>query len=106
MTATNAAPLSHQLLPTVIETRAKLDPNGVFAKFPVSSISYDSGFRSITHLEALNAINHVAWTLEENFGKGQNFETVAYIGPNDPRYHIVLIAGIKAGYKVSQWPIF
>jgi acyl-CoA synthetase (AMP-forming)/AMP-acid ligase II len=99
-----AAPNSHQLLPTIFETRAKLNPDGVFAKFPVSSTNYDSGFRSVTHLQALNAINHVAWVIEKSFGKGQNFETIAYLGPNDPRSHIVLIAGIKVGYKVSLLP--
>jgi len=96
-----AAPDSHQLLPTLFETRAKLNPDGVFAKFPVSSTDYASGFRSVTHLQASNAINHVAWAIEKSFGKGQNFETIAYLGPNDPRSHLVLIAGIKVGYKVS-----
>jgi hypothetical protein len=93
---------SNQLLPTIFETRARLNPDGVFVKFPVSPTNYDSGFRSVTHLQALNAINHVAWAIEKSFGKGQNFETIAYLGPNDPRSHIVLIAGIKVGYKVSN----
>ncbi|KAN0095473.1 putative NRPS-like enzyme [Hyaloscypha variabilis] len=91
---------SNQLLPTIFETRARLNPDGVFVKFPVSPTNYDSGFRSVTHLQALNAINHVAWAIEKSFGKGQNFETIAYLGPNDPRSHIVLIAGVKVGYKI------
>ncbi|KAE9380743.1 putative NRPS-like enzyme [Stipitochalara longipes BDJ] len=94
------APNSHQLLPTIFETRAKLNPDGVFAQFPVSPTNYDSGFRSVTNLQALNAINHVAWAIEKSFGKGQNFETIAYLGPSDPRSHLVLIAGIKVGYKI------
>jgi acyl-CoA synthetase (AMP-forming)/AMP-acid ligase II len=97
-------PDSKQLLPSIYEARAKRNPHGVFTKFPVSSTSYDSGFRSVTHLQALNAINHVAWAIEKSFGKSQSFETIAYLGPNDPRSHIVLIAGIKLGYKVCPLP--
>jgi acyl-CoA synthetase (AMP-forming)/AMP-acid ligase II len=99
--AVNCLPQSHQLLPSLFEARAKLDPGGLFAKFPLSPTSYDAGFGSITNLQVLNAINFVAWALERSFGRGQNFETIAYLGPNDPRYHIVLIAAIKVGYKVS-----
>lgn len=94
-------PPSHQLLPKVFETRAKLHPNEVLAKFPVSSKTYSSGFNPTTNLQALNAINHIAWSIEKLFGKSLNFETIAYMGPNDPRYHIILIAAIKVGYKVN-----
>jgi len=106
MASTTVLPHSNQLLSTIFETRAKLDPNGVFEKFPVSSTSYEAGFQSITHLQALNAINYVAWALEKGFGKSHNFETIAYLGPNDPRYHLVLIAAMKVGYKVNQLFIF
>jgi hypothetical protein len=30
------------------------------------------------------------------------FETLAYMGPNDPRYVIVVVAAIKTGYKVNE----
>lgn len=96
------APISHQLLPTLFENRARLNPDGIYAKVPLSNTSYGSGFRSITHREALTAIDYVAWTLEKSFGKCPNFETIAYMGPNDPRSHFVLIAGMKVGYKVRK----
>jgi hypothetical protein len=92
---------SNQLLPTILDNRAKTNPHGIWAKFPVSPTTYGSGFRSATHLEVANAINKVAWLLDEHFGKGKDFETLAYLGPNDLRYTIVVVAGIKAGYKAS-----
>ncbi|KAG4438803.1 hypothetical protein IFR05_005694 [Cadophora sp. M221] len=90
---------SNELLPIILENRAKTDPHGVWAKFPVSSTTYAEGFRSATHLELLNAVNKVAWLLEESLGRSETFETIAYLGPNDLRSIIVVLAGIKAGYK-------
>ena len=31
----------------------------------------------------------------------QTFETLAYIGPNDLRYNVLILGAVKAGYKVS-----
>ena len=91
---------SDELLPTILENRAKTDPNGTWAKFPISTSTYQDGFRSATHLELLNAVNKVAWLLEESLGRSDTFETIAYLGPNDLRSIIVVLAGIKTGYKV------
>jgi hypothetical protein len=96
---------SNQLLPTILDNRARTNPHGIWAKFPVSPTTYGSGFRSATHLEVANAINKVAWLLDEHFGKGKDFETLAYLGPNDLRYTIVVVAGIKAGYKASYMSV-
>ncbi|PVH73918.1 putative AMP dependent ligase/synthetase [Cadophora sp. DSE1049] len=90
---------NNELLPIILENRAKSDPYGVWAKFPISSSTYKEGFRSATHLELLNAVNKLAWLLEESLGRSENFETIAYLGPNDLRSIIVVLAGIKTGYK-------
>jgi hypothetical protein len=45
------------------------------------------------------AINHVTGLLIDNFGKSKEFETIAYIGPGDLRYSIIVVAAIKAGFK-------
>lgn len=46
------------------------------------------------------AVNCIAHLLNDKLGESQSFETLAYIGPNDLRYHIVLMAAMKMGYKV------
>ncbi|KAH6696768.1 putative NRPS-like enzyme [Leptodontidium sp. MPI-SDFR-AT-0119] len=99
MGSTNPYVESNELLPIILENRAKTDPHGVWAKFPISPITYTEGFRSATHLELLNAVNKVAWLLEMSLGRSESFETIAYLGPNDLRSIIVVIGGIKAGYK-------
>jgi len=91
-----------QLLPTLLENRANVEPNGIFAKIPLSTTTYAQGFRSVTNAELCNAINRVAWLIDGQFGKGHNFPTLAYLGPSDLRYSIVVVAAIKAGYKASH----
>lgn len=90
-----------QVLPNVLDNRARNNPNGAWAKFPSSNTTYEDGFRVATNNQVANAVNRVAWLLEEQLGRGQNFETIAYIGPNDLRSYIVLLAGIKVGHKVQ-----
>lgn len=91
---------AYQAMPTALEKRALEEPNGVFTKIPRSTSSYKPGFRSVTNPEMLNAVDRLAWIFERDLGKGLNFEAIAYIGPTDLRYWIVVLAAIKTGYKV------
>lgn len=92
--------LSEILLPHLVEDRARTNPDAIYAEYPVSSSSYDDGFRKITYADFGNAINGVAWWLHETLGPGQNFEPLAYIGPNDLRYPALVLGAVKAGYVV------
>lgn len=96
----SASSHAKQLLPTVLDERAKTNPNGIFAKVPRSATTYAEGFRSVTYSELVNGINRLAWLLDEFFGKGQGFPTITYLGPSDLRYSMIVVAAIKAGYKV------
>ena len=49
-----------------------------------------------------NAINGVAWWMQQSLGPAINFETLAYFGPWDIRYILLLLGAVKAGYKVSN----
>lgn len=89
------------LLPSILDDRAWTCPEGEWAQFPASETTYEAGFRLVTNREAADAVNRVAWTLEEELGRSSKFETIAYIGPTDLRYYIVVLAAIKVGYKVG-----
>ncbi|KAJ5272905.1 NRPS-like enzyme [Penicillium angulare] len=93
------SPSADLLLPVALDQRARSNPQGVWARFPISDNTYKDGFRIATNHQVANAVNRIAWLLEEELGRGKEFETVAYIGPNDLRSYIVLLAAIKAGYK-------
>ncbi|KAL8847954.1 MAG: hypothetical protein Q9221_007019 [Calogaya cf. arnoldii] len=58
---------SADLIPNLLEKRAALIPNNVYAEYPISSYSYDQGYRRILFADLTNAVN-------------------AYMGPNDIRY--------------------
>jgi acyl-CoA synthetase (AMP-forming)/AMP-acid ligase II len=91
-----------QTLLHVLDSRAQSGPDRVWAKFPVSPNSYDQGFRAATYGQIRNAVDRMAWKLAETIGMSTRFDTLAYLGPGDLRYHIVLLAAAKAGYKVVQ----
>ncbi|TID18681.1 putative AMP dependent ligase/synthetase [Venturia nashicola] len=89
----------YPLLPNAIDDRARSEPKNVFARIPKSS-SYTDGFRPVTNSQMATAINFVARLFISRFGPPQHpFETIAYLGPTDPRYTIVIVAAMKAGYK-------
>ena len=90
-----------QLLNHIVDGLANTCPYGVWAEIPKSSTNYDAGFRRVTYRELSNAVNGAAWWLSKSLGQGESFETLAYIGLWDIRYVVLLLAAVKAGYKVS-----
>lgn len=89
-----------QLLNHIIDGLAQTRPESVWAKIPRDPSSYDAGYRKITYRLMANAINGLAWWIKGNFEESKTFETLAYFGNWDPRYSILMLAAVKAGYKV------
>ncbi|KAL4905238.1 hypothetical protein BDW74DRAFT_185288 [Aspergillus multicolor] len=88
-----------RLLPALLDHRAARQPDQVWAKFPVSPTSYTQGFRAATYAQMRNAVDYMAYFLAESIGTSEIFTTLAYMGPGDLRYYIVLLAAVKTGYK-------
>jgi len=97
---------SSQLLNHIVDCVASSRPQTLYAEFPVSRTSYDEGCLEFTYAKFANAINIIAWWLHENLGPGNDFQTVAYIGPNDLIYPSLILGAVKAGYKVSSCSVF
>ena len=93
------ATFGQRLLPTVIDDIANEDPRRLFGCVPNGS-TYSHGTRHISFADFARSINIAAWWLEENLGESTGLPTVAYIGPNDPRYYILCIASMKVGYQL------
>lgn len=89
------------ILINIVDCRAKRTPRALYAEFPVSATTYEEGYKKITYEDFANAVNGAAWWLEKTLGRSENFDTLAYIGPNDLRYNVLILGAIKAGYKVS-----
>jgi len=95
------SPYKDQLLNHVVDYVARVKPQALYAEFPLSPLSYEAGFRKITYGTFANAIDRIAWWLYDNLGPGENFEALAYIGPNNFAYPALILGAVKAGYKVS-----
>lgn len=78
------------LLPNIVNHFSKVKPDAVYAEYPVSTLTYEEGYRQITYRDFANVINGLAWWLKEKLGPGkdQDVENLAYIGPNDLRYRL------------------
>ena len=99
-------PKRADVLVNIVDDIAAVKPSTPFAYYPVLPASYSAGYRVVTYGIFANVVNGLAWWLQKTFGAAQNFETIAYIGPNDVRYNAFALAAVKAGYKVSLFVCF
>ena len=90
------------LLNNIVDGIARTRPAAVYAEIPRSSTSYEAGYRRVTYGALANAVNGVAWSLKEMLGESRSSQTLAYIGPNDLGYVMMILGAVKAGYKVSR----
>lgn len=93
---------TRELVPTLVDRLAEVKPNSLYAEYPVSTLTYEEGYRRITYRDLANAVNGVAWWLQEALGPGKDFEILAYIGPNDLRYPALILGAVKAGSRYAN----
>ncbi|TGO33818.1 hypothetical protein BHYA_0225g00010 [Botrytis hyacinthi] len=94
-----ASSSTKELLPNLVDTIAATEPEAIFAEYPVSPINYESGYQKFSYASLANAANGIAWWLQETLGPGEDFPTLAYIGPNDIVVNAFLLGAVKTGYK-------
>ncbi|KAL7929202.1 hypothetical protein V8C35DRAFT_331874 [Trichoderma chlorosporum] len=91
-----------RLLVNVVDDYAAYEPQRVFAYQPFTS-NLEDGYRPVTFQDVSNAANNLAYELlqhaQKNDHQKDDFPTIAYIGPSDVRYVIVMLACIKARHK-------
>ena len=88
-----------RLLPRVVDDLARSNPQRVFASVPLAS-DVSQGFRDIKMADVAQAVDYLAWWLQEHVGNSTSFETLAYMGIPDIRYPVLFLAAVKCGYKV------
>ncbi|KFY47376.1 hypothetical protein V494_00016 [Pseudogymnoascus sp. VKM F-4513 (FW-928)] len=87
-----------RLLPRVVDDIAASEPSRPYIYQPESSNPED-GWVPVTFKEFANAIDHVAYIIAETVKKdsADEFPTLAYVGPSDVRYGVIVLASVKAG---------
>lgn len=89
-------------IPATIDEIAKTTPNQKWATYAESREYFERGqLRTVTFGELANAIDRLAWHLDETLSSREDKATVGYIGPNDITYFILACAACKCGLKVS-----
>ncbi|MCJ1394676.1 hypothetical protein MMC18_007556 [Xylographa bjoerkii] len=94
-----------RLLPQVLDDLAQSHPERIFASIPRSA-DLSQGFRDVTVQEMSEATSNIAWWLQEQLCRSDDFETLAYMGISDLRYPVLFLAGVKCGYKCVEVPPF
>lgn len=84
----------------VLDEIASTDPERTCFSIPREDPT--AGWEDVTFGRYANSVNRLAHWIANEVGLAEDgtYPTVAYIGPNDARYVVMLIAAIKAGYKV------
>ncbi len=82
------------------------EPNKLYALTPRSNDAKD--LVDITYGQFANAINAVAWWLDEELGPSTdvNFPSFAYLGPKDLQYTIIAMAALKVRRRVILCSLF
>lgn len=97
--AAQAPKPGRRLFANTIDDAAQRDPGRKIFVVPKGNQVSD-GFRDFTMRELAQAVNYTSWWIEKSIGRSSNFETLAYMGANDIRYLVFIIACNKTGYKV------
>lgn len=97
-----SVPYGRRLVPNVIDETAQHEPHREAFQIPRSEEARD-GWEVITFKHYANAINVRAHAFVKLCGKPREntFPTLAYIGPQDARYVVFMVAAMKAGFKVG-----
>ncbi|KAI0431346.1 hypothetical protein F5Y09DRAFT_340753 [Xylaria sp. FL1042] len=98
--STAYAQYGQRLLPHIIDNVASKDPQREVLLTARSNDPKD-GWTPMTFGDYANAINQCARAIVDTYGRAPEgtFPTIAYIGPQDARYFIMVIAAVKAGYQ-------
>ncbi|KYK57081.1 NRPS-like enzyme [Drechmeria coniospora] len=97
---TKPSPYGRRLVANIIDETAAREPSRPFVFAPRSSRA-EHGWTAITFGQVANATNYVARLVaqvlsKETTGSDDDCPTLAYVGPSDIRYLIVMLACIKA----------
>lgn len=95
--------IGERLMANAIDDIAGKDPERTVCIMPETTDSSDS-FVNLNFRQLAHAVNYTSWWIEKSFGHqdGPPQETLTYLGANDSRYLIIVIACNKTGYQV-RW---
>ncbi|KAI5921864.1 acetyl-CoA synthetase-like protein [Camillea tinctor] len=92
--------IPHESLIHLIDSHVAARPAHAWLGYEKIGLNGEIELKTISYQGLSNAINGLSWFLYQNVARTVKFPTVAYLGPNDARYAIIVYASIKAQVKV------
>ncbi|PWY68472.1 acetyl-CoA synthetase-like protein [Aspergillus heteromorphus CBS 117.55] len=90
-----------RLLVTQVDAVAERSPTRRFGLIP-NGTEVENGFREVTFQDLSRAVDAMAWWIVEALGMPTTKEeTIAYLGNNDVRYIVFILACHKLGYTTA-----
>ncbi|EWG54274.1 hypothetical protein FVEG_12530 [Fusarium verticillioides 7600] len=89
----------HRLLPVLIDEISRDEPDRVLFYTPRNG-QPSQGYDEVTTKIFANAIDRLCGWLDSQLGSPTVSKTIAYIGQNDLRYFIIMIASTKLGHRL------
>lgn len=90
-----------RLLPQVLDQDAARDPDRLFCIHSCSLRCADHGWRRVTVGALACAVDNFAWWMEKTVASRSTPQRLVYLGPNDIRYTIFMLACMKLGHCVG-----
>jgi acyl-CoA synthetase (AMP-forming)/AMP-acid ligase II len=95
-----------QSMTEIVDCLAEEEPNRVWVKMPDSPDNIqNTSWKDITFRQLSRAVDAMAHWIDENLGgpeRNSEIEPLAYMGVNDIRYPIVILAALKTGHTVRH----
>ncbi|KAJ5153496.1 uncharacterized protein N7482_009974 [Penicillium canariense] len=85
------------LLPHAVDNLAATSPCALFCVHPNSS-DISEGWQCVTFKSLARAADYLAWWIDNKIGQSKSLEPLTYIGANDIRYAIFILACLKTGH--------
>ncbi|KAL4916332.1 acetyl-CoA synthetase-like protein [Aspergillus aurantiobrunneus] len=93
-----------RLLSHVLDQEAAHDPDRLFCIHTSSLRCADHGWRRVTVGALACAVDNFAWWMERTIASRSTPERLVYMGPNDIRYTIWMLACMKLGHSAVLLP--
>nr|WEH02129.1 carboxylic acid reductase [Expression vector JGI_C3] len=98
-TTSETAKPPQRLLATVVDSLALECPTRRFCLIP-NGKDVHQGFREVTFRDLCCAVNRMSWWMEKHLASSVKGATIAYLGSNDIRYIILMLASHKTGCTI------